>query len=236
MISRVISRIHLCQCTTTIDVMLYRTAVELNSDPTGDNTCPTTAIDTAFDGTLGNGNGGIGNRSIVIAQSQFTTGSTIDITIVVITIDTDRTFCIDDNRGIAFHLTHSTCTIDIIGYTAAKYLYRGIALYDTSLGIVESSFTVMCFVRRICIVLIRTATAAIDVTAISIKFCWVTNSSTPHRHRCIMECVSILTTTIERAVDSGAGSLVILCTNHYLRAIHPSHIVLNGTMCCDITS
>ena len=125
--------------------------------------------------------------------------------------------------------------------------YRSISANYTCSYIVESSITVMGFLRRICIVLVRTATTAIDVTAIRIVctlltywvtfqlFCY-TNLTAMDGHRGIVIGMSVLTTAIYRTLYLGTSGFVVCLTNHNFRIINPCHVVLDGTWCSNITS
>ena len=118
---------------------------------------------------------------------------------------------------------------------------RSIALDDTGCYIVFITITVMClWASRI--VLIRTATTAIDVTTefiicttIDARIC-NTYPTAMDGNRGIMEGMSVLTTAIYRTLNLRAVSCIVRFTNHNLRIIYPCHVVLDSTRCCDITS
>ena len=171
-------------------------------------------------------------------QIQLTTSSTIDITVIMVTINTNSTIGVNFDRGISSHLAHRTSAIDIIGHGTAFDFDLGITTNYTSDGVKFITFTIVWVfnISQISIIQIRTATAAIDVTAISIIFFHITDSTAIHGHQCIVEDMSILTATIERTINLRTGSLIIFSTYLNFRIINPCQLIMDSIWSINITS
>ena len=57
-------------------------------------------------------------------------------------------------------------------------------------------------------------------------------------HRSVIVCMSILTTTIDRAFNQRSRNIlsIIFSTDDNFRIMYPCHIVLNSTWSIDVTS
>ena len=112
--------------------------------------------------------------------------------------------------------------------------HRGIALDDTSSSIVAITFTIMRL-RASRIILVRTATTAIDVATILISRSTInagicnTHHTAMNGDRSIMVRMSVLTTAIDRALNLRAKGFVAGFAYHNLRIINPCHVVLDST-------
>ena len=130
------------------------------------------------------------------------------------------------------HRTHSTSAIDIVNDVTTGDVDSGRTLYNTSQRVVLVFDAV-----AVGVVLVRTATTAIDVATIGISSTSVnagvgnTDFTFVDIYNGILEGVTVLATTIDRAPDVRTRCSIGIA-NGDMRAVNPRHAVIgvNGRL------
>ena len=176
-----------------------------------------------------------------IIQCVVASGGRIDITAATVLGADDAT--IDGDSSKAVYRTHGAGSIEVAHHMTAVDSHRGRATNNTGEGVIFVSFTVMYVGNpaSIGIILVRTATATVDIAAVGVG-CTTVNlgvgyadGSLVDGHRGIAEGMAVLTAAVERALDVGTGLSV--CSTYYnVSVVDPCQVVVDSLRCVNITT
>ena len=240
-------RIGVGQCTAAIDIVLDDTTADVHSNTSLNDTILTATEGTLPDSTITDVQLSAAYVGLIgISQCCIATGSSKDVTTTA-AFSTDNGIATDVNRSLTYYRTHRTGTIDIANHMATVDGYSNISIDYTSRRIVMIFILIFNSIAiSVYPVFVCTATAAIDVTTISISRTTVdtgirnTNPTAMDVHSSITERMSVLTAAIYRTLDLWFRSIcaMSLTTRSYIYfgIINPCQMVVNSIWRVDITA